>query len=457
VKTTAVVLAYCAVLAMGAVFGGFSLAKLRGTTEQLEEVISRSARLVIEVERLHETSDHLGMVVRSYLLTQDERFLVESRSKAQEFRDRLRDLASQLEGSPAAQALARINELDSRGTAEMEGLIAARGGMSEHEAVEAAERRAEPFREQIGVMLEELSRSEEADFRGAAHAAEVAVTKATQLLGALAAVAIIVAIGLTVALARTLRLLGRGRVALEQSHARLERINHDLDAFAGRIAHDLRNMISPLALLADMLEQGPPDASSVRSAAERLQRIARNADGLIASLLDFARAGGQAPRAHESARIAAVIHDVVEDVAALASAKQASIRIDADDVVVSCSRGLLQMVLMNLVGNALKYLEDERAHIVRLSARTAGETCEITVTDTGPGIPADALDRIFEPFYRVPGVAAPGTGIGLATVSRIVEAHHGRISVRSVLGEGSTFTVTLPLGEPAPVSGTYQV
>ena len=434
---------------MGAVFGGLSLAKLRGTTGQLEEVISKSARLVIEVERLHETSDHLGMVVRSYLLTQNERFLVESRSKAQEFRDRLRELTGQLAGSPAARTLARIRELDSLGSDEMERLFAARGKMSEHEVVQAVEHRAQPFRDQIGVMLEELSRSQEADFRGAARAAEVAVTSATHLLGALAAVAIVAAIGLTAALARTLRLLARGRVAIEQSHARLERVNQDLDAFAGRIAHDLRNMISPLALLADMLEQGPPDASTVRSAAERLQRIARNADGLIASLLDFARAGGQVPRARESTRVAAVVHDVAEDVSALASAKRASIRIDADDAVVGCSRGLLQMVLMNLVGNALKYLEDERTHVVHVSARTAGKACEITVTDTGPGIPADALDSIFEPFYRVPGVTAPGTGIGLATVSRIVEAHRGRISVRSVLGEGSTFTVTLPLGEPA--------
>ncbi len=265
----------------------------------------------------------------------------------------------------------------------MERLFAARSKMSEHDFVEAVEHRAQPLREQIGVMLDELSRGQEADFRGAARAAEVAVTNATQLLGALAAIAIIAAIGLTVALARTLRLLARGRVAIEQSHARLERVNQDLDAFAGRIAHDLRNMILPLALLADVLEQGLPDASTVRSTAERLQRIARNADGLIASLLDFARAGGQAPREHEPTRVAAVIHDVVEDVSALASAKQASIRIDADDVVVGCSRGLLQTVLMNLVGNALKYLEDERAHVVSVSARAAGKTCEITVTDTG--------------------------------------------------------------------------
>jgi signal transduction histidine kinase len=448
VKTTVVILVYGAVLAMGAVFGGLALTTLRGTTDQLEEVISKSARLVIAVERLHATNDHLGMTTRSYLITQDEKFLIESRDKAQEFRDRLGDIARQFQSGPA-QAIARIQALDADANEEMERLFAARRHMSEQDVIDALEHRGQPLRDRIGGMLEELSRSEEADFGGAARAAEVAVTHGMQLLGALGAVAVVAAIGLTVALARSLRLLERSRVAIAQSHARLERINQDLDAFAGRIAHDLRNMIAPLALLADMLEGGPPDGPTVRGAAERLQRIARNADGLIASLLDFARAGGQASPTHEPARVAAVIHDVVEELSALASARHASIQIDADDACVGCSRSLLQTVLMNLVGNALKYLEDGRAHVVRVSARTVGTTCEIAVADTGPGIPADALDSIFAPFFRVPGVPVPGTGIGLATVSRIVEAHHGRISVRSIVGEGSTFTVALPIGDHA--------
>jgi signal transduction histidine kinase len=71
------------------------------------------------------------------------------------------------------------------------------------------------------------------------------------------------------------------------------------------------------------------------------------------------------------------------------------------------------------------------------------------VADTGPGIPRESLGRIFEPFYRVPGAQAPGTGIGLATVSRIIEAHSGGIEVRSTPGQGTTFTVRLPAAAPA--------
>ncbi|HWN70815.1 MAG TPA: HAMP domain-containing sensor histidine kinase, partial [Haliangium sp.] len=167
----------------------------------------------------------------------------------------------------------------------------------------------------------------------------------------------------------------------------------------------------------------------------------------IGDLLDFARSGGEPPGTQESTPVRDVIRDVAADLAALTSASRAIVEVDVDDVRARCSRSLLQTVLMNLVGNALKYLDGER-RVVRVSARAVGKTCEITVSDTGPGIPADALESIFEPFYRAPGVAAPGTGIGLATVSRIVQAHHGRISVQSSVGEGSSFVVTLPIGEP---------
>ena len=72
-------------------------------------------------------------------------------------------------------------------------------------------------------------------------------------------------------------------------------------------------------------------------------------------------------------------------------------------------------------------------------------TCELSIADTGPGIPADALPRIFEPFYRVPGTQTPGTGIGLATVHRIVEARGGSVTVESRMRHGSVFRVRLPL------------
>jgi signal transduction histidine kinase len=443
-----VLLVYCAVVAIGAVFGGVALTQLHSTTERLEAVISQSAQSVIEVEQLHACNDHLGMAARGYLFTQDPSFLSESRAMTREFRERLETVARHVEGPGAVRVLARIRALDAQAQEDMEHLFAARAQMSEQDIAALMERNRQPLRDQVGAMIEALSRIQEDAFHAATRAAEETATDAMQLLAALAAVALVLATGLTIALVRTLRLLARGRVALEQSHARLEHANKELEAFAGRIAHDLRNVISPLGLLGELLGQGSARAEAVQRAGERLQRLTRNADRLIGALLDFARAGGH-PGTPEPAPVAEVIRDVVADLAALAAERQASVQVEAGDVCVRCARGLLQTILMNLVGNALKYIEGAEQRVVRVSARRAGAHCELTVADTGPGIPPEALDSIFKPFYRVPGVAEPGTGIGLATVFRIVEAHRGEISVWSRVGEGTRFVVRLPIAERA--------
>jgi signal transduction histidine kinase len=86
---------------------------------------------------------------------------------------------------------------------------------------------------------------------------------------------------------------------------------------------------------------------------------------------------------------------------------------------------------------------------VVVTTETADGWCALDVEDSGPGIPAGSVRKIFDPFYRVPGVTAPGTGIGLATVHRIVEAHHGTVEVVSPPGAGARFRVRLPVRRAA--------
>ena len=110
-----------------------------------------------------------------------------------------------------------------------------------------------------------------------------------------------------------------------------------------------------------------------------------------------------------------------------------------------------------MIGNALKFLDGEPERRVVVRATAANGTCDLIVADTGPGIPAAALPRIFEPFYRVPGTQTAGTGIGLATVHRIVEARGGSVTVESGMRHGSVFRVRLPLrasrGLTVPATG----
>ena len=111
----------------------------------------------------------------------------------------------------------------------------------------------------------------------------------------------------------------------------------------------------------------------------------------------------------------------------------------------------IKQIVFNLLSNAVKFTPDGGQ--VTLAARTAGDTVEIAVADTGVGIGAEEQARIFDEFYQVgPGMTQEGTGLGLALTRRLVELHHGQVRVESAPGEGSTFTVVLPLRQPEPES-----
>ena len=104
----------------------------------------------------------------------------------------------------------------------------------------------------------------------------------------------------------------------------------------------------------------------------------------------------------------------------------------------------LYQVVSNLVSNAIKYTQPGGS--ISVALRTTDEQVQLDVRDTGPGISPEAQARIFERFYRAPSVASDerGTGLGLAIVKSIVEQHGGRVWVTSVVGQGSTFSVSLP-------------
>jgi two-component system sensor histidine kinase VicK len=108
-------------------------------------------------------------------------------------------------------------------------------------------------------------------------------------------------------------------------------------------------------------------------------------------------------------------------------------------------RDRINQVLDNLIGNAIKF--SPQGGTITLRLEDAGEMLQVSVSDTGIGIPEEQVERIFERFYQVDGSATRkfgGAGLGLAIVKRIVEAHGGRIWVKSQLGLGSTFSFTLP-------------
>lgn len=439
----ALLTAHGVVLAMGIVFGALAVVELQRTTERMEGIVSNSAQRVIDVERTRASSDRLGLAIRTYLLVQNSEFRAATREAEARFTERLQALERRFEGSESLELVERARALHERGVAELRRILSSERPLSPRESIQAVERRGQPIRAQLEGLLDQLSIRESQALDAAMHDATLAAARATRLLTGLAVIGLAVAVGLTLALLRALRLLARSRSQLESSLSKLELVNSDLDLFVARAAHDLRNVVSPLPLIAEMLPRQQGDAVGLRRLAERLKRVGRTSNGLIETYLTFARAG-QPPNPNDSSRVRDVIADVVEDSKPQADRERARLEVSGDDGVVLCSQSLLYTILTNLISNGLKYLGDSARREVSVQVRAGSGACQISVSDGGPGIPAGSEAKIFEPFYRSPGVQAPGTGIGLATVARIVKAHGGSVRVQSAAGQGSTFTVTLP-------------
>jgi signal transduction histidine kinase len=439
--TSRAVAASALLLALGAAFVVVALGQFKATTERLEAVISQHAEMAIAVERLRVTNERIGRTGRSYLLTRDDQALDEMH----EARERFAEIAAELSRRDAeghlGQALRTAVDLEARYGAALGALFALQAA-PEAERSAAFRREVQPLRTALTDALAALSRDVDLRFRDARDAAAAAAARALRLVFGVAGLFLVLAVALTFAVTRTLALLARNRAELQQSHDRLEVVNHDLDAFAGRIAHDLRNVLAPMGALSARLRRARD--ASVMETAERLDALARRSSRLIESLLAFAR-GGAVPGDSDRACVGATVREVVDDVAPMAAEVGARICLDVAEARVRCAPGLLYTVVANLVGNAVKYVAGHETREVSVVVRAVDGYCTIAVADTGPGIPEEWRSRIFEPFVRVPGTGASGSGIGLATVLRIVRAHGGEVAVQPGRVPGTTIAVKLPL------------
>jgi signal transduction histidine kinase len=220
----------------------------------------------------------------------------------------------------------------------------------------------------------------------------------------------------------------------------------ELDRFAGRVAHDVLSPLSTIATALPLLRN--PSDPRVPDYIDRSESAVRRVRQLVEALLRFARSGAHPDRTARCS-VRQVLQAVAADSAGTAEATRVDLRVDiGGDVEVRCAAGVLTSVVQNLVRNAINYMGARPVRHVIVRARAMGEHCRIEVEDTGIGIPAAALGRIFEPFVRGTNQTVAGTGLGLATVKRLVESHGGVISVRSEQDAGTVFTIDLPAAPP---------
>ncbi|MFQ5877594.1 MAG: sensor histidine kinase [Acidobacteriota bacterium] len=221
--------------------------------------------------------------------------------------------------------------------------------------------------------------------------------------------------------------------------------------FLAGASHEIRSPLSVLKGEIEVALRRSRDAEEyravLRSNLEEVNRLSR----LVGDLLTLARIdyGGIHLR-REPLRIGTMLADAVERNRPRALSRGQTIRMDeSGDAIVEADADLIRQLFDNLLDNALKY--SPRGAEVRARIRCGDGLARIEVRDTGPGIPASELDRIFERFYRCDRARSgdpAGTGLGLSICKWITEAHRGRIGVRSREGEGSTFVVEIPCGRP---------
>jgi signal transduction histidine kinase len=237
----------------------------------------------------------------------------------------------------------------------------------------------------------------------------------------------------------------QANVIVEHSRMIEERAK-DLEAFAGRVAHDLRNPLAALMLRIETLRAREYDDPTLSRSLEKLEAQGQRMDRVIDGLLGFAVAGAQIETG-ASSDVAEVIDGIVNDLRPVAEKTQTTLVAEtAADLEVACMPGALTSALTNLVGNALKYIVDGTAPERRVTIRALqrDDVVRIEVEDNGPGLRPGVETAIFEPFRRATSGRQPGLGIGLATVKRIADAHHGRVGVINRPGAGATFWIELP-------------
>jgi signal transduction histidine kinase len=236
--------------------------------------------------------------------------------------------------------------------------------------------------------------------------------------------------------------------AAEEARAQAEQANQVKSHFLGLLSHEVRTPLSTLGMNLHLLPKLQPhwDAPA-RAALDRLRGATTQLRTLIEGLLEYTRLedGGVRPQA-EPVDLVALAREVVQ---ATQDGEPGAVPLRFEPppepmAPLQADRRLLTVVLANLVGNAVKFTP-RGAITVRVLRREGRPTIE--VEDTGIGIPAGALERIFLPFEQLEPLqrkSTPGVGLGLALVRQIVEALHGRVEVTSQPGVGSTFRVVLP-------------
>ncbi len=239
--------------------------------------------------------------------------------------------------------------------------------------------------------------------------------------------------------------------AFNQTLERLDRLFRSQQRFLADVSHELRTPLTSVRGNLDLMSRfGRYDAESMAVIQDEMERMSR----LLGDLLLLARADtGGLPLRREPVELDNTLFEVYRQVSRIEKSVTVELT-DVDQASILGDEDRLKQLLLNLVDNAIKYTQPGGS--VRLSLSKDNAWAQLTVSDTGIGIPAEDLPHIFDRFYRVDKArsrAQGGSGLGLAIVKWVVQAHGGGIQVDSTPGVGTTFRISLPLYQRPGLSG----
>lgn len=226
---------------------------------------------------------------------------------------------------------------------------------------------------------------------------------------------------------------------LEVKNRELSRKNRlaDLGQMAAHIAHEVRNGLVPVTVYLSMLKRRWAEDSDSTRVIGKMESAFTAVDSIVSDLLQFT---ATQPAQRQPTAIRRFCEDLLEPLQANSAAQGVTIHVDADDdLVLSIDANMLRRALLNLAFNAIDAMP--QGGLLHVRAAQNHTHASIEVVDSGPGIPAETLPRLFEPFYTT---KSSGTGLGLAIVQRICEAHGGSILVDNAPQGGARFTIQIP-------------
>lgn len=240
------------------------------------------------------------------------------------------------------------------------------------------------------------------------------------------------------------------RYATLQRRAREAERLAELGTLTGGLAHEIKNPLSTVQLNLQLLaEDVTPDNPAYPRLSARLRTVTQETARLRETLEDFLRYAGRMELDRQPTDLNGLLEDLVDFFIPQAQLQRVQLRLRKADrpVVAAVDARLVKQAVLNLMLNGVQAMQQGGDMMLSVSGDDRYATIE--VIDTGPGIPPEAVDRIFQAYYST---KRGGTGLGLAMTRRIAREHGGELSVRSEPGKGSAFTLRLPLS-PVPPSG----